>query len=420
IVHDPVVLAYCPPSDLVSQFYSDLTSVQASKDAMRDILHEVSLRHWRIPMDQIAAGALDDGEYKVVLLPYHQAMSEKAAAALRRFVERGGYLIADLRPAITNEHGRPLERGLLDDVFGIERRQIEGPAAEEGEPTILADSGPMAVLSNWQGSLRADRAVTARPGADVRGTVGDVPICINNRFGEGRAVLLNFALDEYVAARASGSAGPIQDMFSSLYAEAGVRPTVRVTAGAGRSVDGLFMQRWRNGSMRIVGLDRNPIDPSRDGPAKITVRWPERGYVYDIRAHRLLGERDTVETTLAVKVPKLYAWLPYEIGDVTIDALPTVDAGRRLPVTVGLSAPEGDRAPQIVCLDVYGPDGTWRHYLRQRLRLDGPEAETHIALAYNAPPGTWRLTATEVISGKTTERAFEVEPPETPVEGGEA
>jgi len=419
VVRDPVVLPYCPASDLVSQFYSDLTSVQASKDAMRGILHELGLRHWRIPMDRIAAGELDDGEHKVVLLPYHQATSEESATALRRFVEAGGLLIADLRPAIMNEHGRPLANGLLDDVFGIRRQELDGAPAEHGKPTVIADSGPVTALGNWEGELRADKSVAAGPGAEVGGMVGEVPICIKNRFGAGTAVLLNFALDEYVAARAGGAAWPVQEMFARLYAAAGVRPTVHVTVGEERPLDGLYMQRWRNGSMRIVGLDRSPINPARDGPAKITIRWPEKGHIYDIRAHRLLGERDTVETSLAIKAPRVYAWLPYEIGEVTIDAPPTVLAGERMPITVGLSAPEGQRAGQIVCLDVHRPDGTWRHYLRQRLRLNGPEVETHIALAYNAPPGTWRLTATEVISGKRAERTFDVEPAAVAVEGGD-
>jgi len=409
LVHEKIVMPHCPPSEHVAKFYADLTSIQGAKDTARAILHDLCLHHWRIPMDKIVAGELHRGGHKVVLLPYHQAMRQKDAQALRRFVESGGLLIADLRPAVMNQHGRWLNAGLLDDVFGIVRRAIEGSPALRGKPKITAKEGPAAALADLQGELRVDRAVTARPGAEVGGTVEDVPICIFNRVGKGRAVLLNFALDEYRTLRTTGSAGPMQDFFSALFAEAGIKPTVRVTRN-GRPMDGLYMPRWRNGSMSVIGLDRNPIDPARDDPAKATIRWPQRGYVYEVRPHRFLGMRDTVETELAVHVPKLFAWLPYEIGDVTIQAPAAARAGTRVPITVGLGAPEGQRAPHVVCLDVYRPDGTWCHYFRERLRLTGPEASTHIALAHNAPAGVWRFRATEVISGKTVEHTFRVEP----------
>ena len=408
IVREPIVLPHCPPSKTVSRFVKDLTTISSAKGGARSVLSDLCLRHWRIPMKKIVAGELQRAGHKVVLLPFHQAMSERSAQALRRFVEQGGLLIADLRPAVMNEHGRSLKQGFLDATFGITRVQVKGDLALQGKPVIKLKIGPVAALAGFKEEMRVDRSVRARPGAVVGGAVQGVPICIVNRVGKGRAVLLNFALAGYAGWRKEGSAAPARRYISELLAQVGVKPTVRVTTG-GQWTDSVHAARWRNGSMRILALDRYPIEPERDAkPLRVKVQWPERGYVYEIRAHRALGPRDALETELAVHVPKLYAWMPYAIGDVTLGAPAGARPGQRVAITVGLGASRAQRAPHVVTLDVYGPDGSWKHYFRQRLRLSGAQARTHITLAHNAPPGDWKLVAGEVISGKTAQRTLRV------------
>jgi hypothetical protein len=407
MVRDPIAIPHCPPSELVSTFSAELTSILGAKDAMRFMLFDMGLRHKRIPMKQIVTGALQKENMKVVLLPYHQAMGRKDAEALAGFVGQGGTLIADVRPAIMNEHGRPLKEGYLDATFRVTRRQPEGADAVQGRPRIAARTGPAAALVRLKGELRADRTVELRRGVKAGGSIDGVPICIVNKVGNGQAILLNFPIDDYLTLRTTASAEPIRRLFSEVFAKLGILPTIRITH-RGRTLDGMNFTRWRNGDMRLVALDRYPIDPARDVPVKVSVRWPKAGYIYDVRAGKALGKRDTVTTEVAVHVPKLYAWLPYEIGDFRVQGPPEASCGERVEILIDLGNARAERAPHIFTFDVFGPDGEWKHYHRQRAVGQAPKTKVSFHLAHNAPPGRWKLTATEVLSGKTAEHAVNV------------
>ena len=49
------------------------------------------------------------------------ALSQSEADAIRRWTEQGGILIADYLPGVFDQHGKSRPRGILDDVFGVER-----------------------------------------------------------------------------------------------------------------------------------------------------------------------------------------------------------------------------------------------------------------------------------------------------------
>ena len=76
--------------------------------------------------DFVAYAQLENGEFdkmgsKLLLLPQSIAMSKAECDAVRRFVKRGGTVVADCRTALMDEHCKLLAKGQLDDLFGIER-----------------------------------------------------------------------------------------------------------------------------------------------------------------------------------------------------------------------------------------------------------------------------------------------------------
>ena len=81
-----------------------------------DLIQSLGLDYEDLNPQEILAGKLKD--FKVLFLPYSQALSRKEAAAIKEFVRNGGLLIADFTPGIMNEHGKFLDDSLLADVFG--------------------------------------------------------------------------------------------------------------------------------------------------------------------------------------------------------------------------------------------------------------------------------------------------------------
>ncbi len=124
-------------------------------------------------------------------------MSAAECAAARRFVERGGTLIADSRTAPMDEHCKMQPRGQLDDLFGVGRTDsvfAPGPA-----PLTAADA---AARPPQLGVGTAEPGIRVLPGAralyrDRRGT----PAVIVRNHGKGRTIYLNALITDYHRSR---------------------------------------------------------------------------------------------------------------------------------------------------------------------------------------------------------------------------
>ena len=68
--------------------------------------------------------------FPAVVLPGVSCMSDASGAALKRYVESGGTLLAIGETGLRDELGRPRERGLLDDLFGITWRDEREVSAD--------------------------------------------------------------------------------------------------------------------------------------------------------------------------------------------------------------------------------------------------------------------------------------------------
>ncbi len=73
--------------------------------------------HYTAPRS-IERGALDDPGIRLLILPHVLALSDRSAGAIRRFVARGGVVVADIVPGQSDEHSRARDRPVLGDLFG--------------------------------------------------------------------------------------------------------------------------------------------------------------------------------------------------------------------------------------------------------------------------------------------------------------
>ncbi|MCF7854057.1 MAG: hypothetical protein K9N51_04605, partial [Candidatus Pacebacteria bacterium] len=86
----------------------------------------------RLPSEVLLDNMLSDEfltAFQAVVLPDVRCMSDDSGAALRRYVEHGGTLLAIGDTATHDELGRPRDQGLLDDLFGIVWRDQTSIAA---------------------------------------------------------------------------------------------------------------------------------------------------------------------------------------------------------------------------------------------------------------------------------------------------
>jgi hypothetical protein len=130
----PIAVLYSPPSMRMqwmldwqprgtawsdrdpSEVYEDENLVRSSMTAFLDFLGRVGLEPRVVTPELIEKGALHS-DIRVLILPRVLALSEREAAEMRRFVARGGAVIADGVPGSFDQHGRRLTKPLLAGLF---------------------------------------------------------------------------------------------------------------------------------------------------------------------------------------------------------------------------------------------------------------------------------------------------------------
>ncbi|UCC68812.1 MAG: beta-galactosidase, partial [Armatimonadota bacterium] len=327
------------------------------------LLEDLGYQYNYVSYEQIEKGELAKAGFRALVLPASIALSEKEARAIRVFVKGGGLVIADVEPGTTDGHGKRLEEGALADVF----------------------AGP--------------------------------------RCGRVRAVCLNRWLEDYSRVRVSRAGEALRDKVREALEKARVRPRARVAGGGGRHPVGVERVSWRGGGVEVVGLLKEMKAAFREsadgtsgfvvkkgmaGAERARVELPAEGHWYDLRAHKYLGEKAEVRTTLREAEPKLYARLPYRVRGMSLSASGGRAAGEVVRYEAKVKAGAVRPVRHVLKLEVFGPGGKKRPLYSRNVDARGGAAKGEFRLALNDAAGKWRLVVTDVFSGEKAEKSWTV------------
>ncbi|MCB9783520.1 MAG: beta-galactosidase trimerization domain-containing protein [Candidatus Omnitrophica bacterium] len=310
IQDDGIAMYYSLPSTYIAHFDGNDTYGLYKRDhkIWYEAIHDAGMQFDYVTDRMLRLGEFDIDHYKVLILPLAFAIGEKEAEVIREFVEKGGTVIADVRPGTCDDHCKPLEKGVLDDLFGIERKG-KLDAFEIDRMRVGGEVGGTPVSmewGNWNGveiypQMKVDPAVRATIGKPLG--LADLihfwdmkrPVCVVNEVGKGRAILLNFSV--YNA--------PFSGLLEDLLASAGSTPTIEVTNPEGESIPGLEITRWKNGEIELVSLMGH-----HEGPVHVSL--PDNQFVYDLKKGESLGRIKTFKTDVHTVRPSLFALLDRE------------------------------------------------------------------------------------------------------------
>ncbi|NPV47043.1 MAG: hypothetical protein HPY69_08785 [Armatimonadetes bacterium] len=405
--HDGIALLWSPSSVHMATATPGFPDMDGTLQSLVQLLHDVGLEARVLSYEQLAQGQLTNDEFRVLVLPAAQALSDAEVAAIRRFAEAGGTVLADLRPGVTNEHGKPRDGGALDDLFGVRQGAVFTKVVDK----FTATSGATRLLLG-DGEVTADGSLTVTTGA-AAGQVGDAPAWISRPVGErGKAVLLNFSLRGYTAHGAQAGTdfagwnegAAYRSFMARLMATSGVVPPITAKPDAPL----VEVSRFRQGEAEYVGIVQGlPRDPlvytNREvpppGPRPVTISFGRRAHLYNIRSGEYLGLTETLRTDLTPGIAHLYALLPYRVTAVSGWTPRAVRAGEALDYAFRV---QGTASPEqhVLRLRVFGPDGKERPYYARNLRTGrGGRVEGTLHLAVDDPPGVWKLMARDVATG---------------------
>ena len=381
------------------------------------VIEDAGLQCEYVDAAQVEAGELDRRAYRAFVLPYSVALSDKTAAALRRYVEQGGFLIADGRPGLMDEHCRTRDKAALDDLFGVRRPKVDPLASRwEGTARFTRNVGACrlkgleldVMVSEPDLSLAGGEALGAHQGLGRKGTT---PVLVLRRVGRGGAVLLNLHFEDYGRRRMLDIEAPLRRVATHVLALAGVTAPVRVTVEP--SVHA-YVVRYRDGKALYAAVQVEHEKMRKRPPewtAEVGLAFPRAGFVYDVRGHKLLGRTDRCRTRLAEGDTAVYALLPYRVTGVRVQAAKkAVPCGTAVDYEVAVQSQGGPPGAHVVRVEALAPDGRpLDHYAATLVTRDG-KAKGSFMLALDDPTGPWTLRATEYISHARGAATVRVQP----------
>jgi len=344
---------------------------------------------------------------KLLVLPFHQALGEDEIAVLRKFVEDGGTLLADLRPGVFSGRCRPVEHSGAEALFGIERTGKGKAVSTEGQIATPLDGKaiPIVIRNN-----RSDAQIAPKT-AKAAGTLAGAPIFLVNPLGKGRAILLNFHVTQYNGEREMAKGKAARDFFRPLAAAIGLQPRLQLSAKGeearppkgGTPNEELLRTRtvtWTKGGVTIHGLLR---DGGEAGPA--TARLPRPMHLFHLRSGPKGQTNTATLPELRAGYGELIAAYPYDPGQpVVAPSKPTAKPGETVEFRLTMAGvPAEEQGPfsyHVVLLDPSGREVEW---LPWSVLGPGGRVALPIQFAYNDPPGTWTLRVREITTGRTAE-----------------
>ncbi len=400
--HDGIALLYSMPSAWAGKLEESngFPDVKLAHQAFVDIIHDLGMQFRYITVDMLEQGVLDKGEFRLLILPFCQALSDRSAQAIRRFAAAGGTVLADLRPGVFTGHCRPREAGVLDELFGV--RQRVAPQAKVLSVNLAAtlEGKPLSLSLE---ATRADGAL-ALAGARALAQADGLPLLIVNRVGRGRAVLLNFSLSSYPSLREQQREEPLLNFARQLFACFGLTPPLAPTDAQGKPLRFTQIVRWKTGDVEIVALRRTG---GEDPAARITLPAPR--HVYAIQPGRYLGRTTAFAAQLPLGRARFFALLPYRVPRAAVDLSPP-SAARGATVRARLALPlaRGARARHAFLVTLRKPDGSEAAWGRRVVLVRYGQAAFDLHIAYDDPPGRWTVAARELFSGVESQAALEV------------
>lgn len=403
---DSVAMLYSLPSTYIAHFDENPTYglQKRDHDLWRRAIQDSGLQFRYVTDRMLRLGEFDPSKFKVLILPLAFAIGEQEAEVIRDFVEGGGTVIADVRPGTYTDHCRPLEQGILDDLFGIERKGKRDAFGIDRMRVQGEIAGVTVEMSwgNWHGKdiyplMKVDPAVSVTTGkalgqaALIHYWDMNRPVCIVNEVGKGRAILLNFPIYE----------SPAQPLIEDLLASAGATPKIRVANPEGESIPGLELTRWKNGEVELIAL-------FGDYEGEVEVMLPETREVVELKTGASLGETDSFQVSVRPYRAAFFALHPRtpQTPKLSLD-LDRVPRGRVAMLTLQIPSAAGFHAVHLTATDPHGAAVDW---LKQPVVLGGKPRSIPIPIAHNDPVGDWTLHVRDILTGLQTNLEFVVDP----------
>ncbi|MCL2527267.1 MAG: beta-galactosidase [Defluviitaleaceae bacterium] len=403
----------------------------ANREGWVNLLEDCGYQYNFIATPQIEAGEL--AGYSTLILPYSIDLSEKEVEAIKAFANGGGVVIGDFQTGVMNNG--PRCPGTLDEVFGVERRNIHNRkffTCQEFKPSdnfsafeIPKEDGEFCLPGFFfaEEGIRTSATSKAAYYQDFAPALSAVVV---NDYGKGKGIYLNIAMDAYVDVRKT-SGGAMRSLIKVILDFAGATKFCSLTdPESGEAVEaGHETVYYSAPGAKYVAVLRDAEDSrakSHDGlivggsadddvdesVEDLRFNFYEKAHIYDVREGRYLGETDNVDTKLAVGDVKILAILPEKLDRVECAVPAAVTRGDSFDINIAAVTASG-KTPEssVFAVEMFTPCGARAWEYCENAACEG-KAVLPRKLPYNAALGAWTVVVKDTATGVKTEVKFEV------------
>lgn len=382
-----------------------------------DVLEDMGYQYNFISTRRIELGELS--KYRVLILPYSIAVGTQEAEAIRVFAESGGLVIGDVQTGLMDEHCKLSEKGMLDDLLGIERLTPDIEPFYVNSGFENADDFPYAFGSlklglgeeHDLGTVLSECGTRPLSGkaAFVDGFMRKIPGVVVRDACLGHGVYLNFLLKDYSGQRTRDQGASMRRLLHDVLALSGIKRPVSLKKADGSPMETdveTFYYGYGSGG-RVVAIQRSLGDVTEtkyDGTVKVdedkiqvapepfTAQLDAVYHVYSVREEKYLGHADHIADEMTAGDCRVYALLPYRATDMELRA-----EGAILRATLRT---EGTlTSPCAFAITVTDPAGVFSTLYSANLLAEGGSLSYTIPFALDDLTGDWRVTVKDVATG---------------------
>ncbi|MFO7973509.1 MAG: beta-galactosidase trimerization domain-containing protein, partial [Candidatus Hydrogenedentota bacterium] len=369
---------------------------------LRDLGYNFNVVSWKMLED----GSFLDMKYRVLVLPLTLRLSEAQAETIRKFVKRGGVIVADAFTGAFDGYARLSHGGMIADVLGVRLASVLPGKRIVMDVAELLDGPPL-------GEMAVDMNVMPKAARARAFTLSGAPLLFVNQFEQGHAIFLNMLCRDYQIWRTLGTEMPFRSAVGKVLSEvAGLTPftdiqvEVRGKDTPSHRIQSAEVHRYTLAEGEYVGILRHPkmrpddsiwMADQRPKPAWVT--FPREAHVYDMRRGMYRGLTDRFEDVFYPGRAELYALLPYEVIDIVLRAARDGEAFAVRGVVEVAEAGDVKPTHHVIHLRVRDPQAHDHPELARNVLAKNGRFNERFFLGYNASGGSWTVSARDAATG---------------------
>lgn len=418
-IYSPIAILFSQRSfqlAFLNKFSSSINTYKAFKDNIEtwnQHFHDYGYTPMFISPEQIQKDILQQDKYKVLVLPYSLALSDKTVQKIEAFEAAGGIVIADIQTGLYNQYGQPRPTGALDKLFAVKRGKDSKLASATVDYLFnnnKISAGIIETQISPEGKILA-KALKRKidfGGMSIGHKGGNPANITESKYNQGSGIYLggirwNFAY-------------PGGDFILSILDKNGIKPALKITNNkkqplkveVGHFKDGdinYYLVMWIPEQTPKMDLKAANMKDLMNIKETVNIEFPGKGLIYEIRSHRLIGKQNLVTDTLSPRIAKLYAHLQAE-PVWNVNAPDTVTPGKIWNYSVSSSI----NGALPVYISVINPAGKKVPYLSKTIFVPSTGFKGFLPFAQNDKTGQWKIVFKNVITGKLITKTVTLKP----------